>query len=101
MPASAISCCKRCSAYSGNDFIPGLSLRVTDIEGTPWFLAADVCAVLGTRTDNIKAILGEARVKPLPNSGLRGRPPLVITESGLYRLVMRSNKPEAAESRIG
>ena len=29
--------------------------------------------------------------------GLRGREPWAITEAGLYRLVMRSNKPEASD----
>lgn len=29
--------------------------------------------------------------------GLRGQAPYLVTEAGLYRLVMRSNKPEASE----
>lgn len=37
------------------------------------------------------------RHKVWRNLGLRGQAPWLVTEAGLYRLVMRSNKPEAVE----
>ena len=32
-------------------------LRVVDSDGEPWFVAKDVCDILGTRTDSIRSIL--------------------------------------------
>lgn len=67
-------------------------------DGEPWFVAKDVCAALGIRTDTVRSILESDEVgETNPNSiGVAGgRAPLVVSEPGLYRLVMRSRKPEA------
>ena len=66
-----------------------------DEKGTPWWEAQDVCAILGIK-DVSQAVsrleLGEKREIILPTET---RNPLIINESGLYRLIFRSNKPEA------
>ncbi|KGR93877.1 BRO-N domain-containing protein [Burkholderia sp. ABCPW 111] len=77
----------------------GRNLRTAKIDGEPWFVAKDVCDVLATRTDNIGAILESDEFKPLLNSGSRGRAPLIVSESGLYALIMRSRKPQARAFR--
>lgn len=67
-------------------------------DGEPWFVAKDVCDALGIRTDSIRSILdGDEVGETNPNSigVVGGRAPLVVSEPGLYRLVMRSRKPEA------
>jgi anti-repressor protein len=80
-------------------FTPSLSLRAVEINGDPWFIAKDVCAALDTRVDNISAIIDADEFKPLLNSGSPGRAPLIVSESGLYALIMRSRKPEAKTFR--
>lgn len=40
--------------------------------------------------------LGQTEVRNhRPNGGSKGRPNKIVSESGLYKLVMRSDKPEA------
>lgn len=77
---------------------PGLSLRVTEIDGAPWFVAADVCAALGiiNARDTLAKSVPEKH-KRRKDLGLRAQAPWLVTEAGLYRLVMRSNKPEASD----
>lgn len=84
-------------------FVPGLSLRVVDREGEPWFVAKDVCDVLDLKPDATNGSLqnhmrrldaDEATTMPLP-SGNSTRKQYVINESGLYSLILKSRKPEA------
>ena len=66
--------------------------------GEPWFVAKDVCDALGIRTDTVRAILDDDEVRETnPNSiGVAGgRKPLIVSEAGLYSLILRSRKPEA------
>jgi prophage antirepressor-like protein len=71
-------------------------IRVTTIKGEPWFVAADVCRVLGLNNPT-KAMggLDKCEVTLSPIQGQRGMPLNIIKESGLYKLAMRSDKPEA------
>lgn len=75
------------------------SVRVIDIDGAPWFVALDVAYVLGWTRDNLKyhtkrnLHADEKRVVRLPGSEFRSQN--IISESGLYKLIMRSDKPEA------
>ena len=74
-----------------------LELRVVQISGDPWFMAKDVCDVLN-HSDTSMATKSldedEKLVQTLFVSG-QNRPVTLINESGLYSLVLRSNKPEA------
>ena len=68
-----------------------------DAHGEPWWIAADVCAILGLK-DVSRSV---ARLEPnekgtLQSSTLGGQQEmLTVNESGLYRLIFRSDKPEA------
>lgn len=76
----------------------GTVRAIRDKNGEPWFVAKDVCDALGIRTDTVRAILDADEVRETnPNSiGVAGgRKPLVVSEAGLYSLVLRSRKPEA------
>lgn len=82
----------------------GATVRVlTDEQGEPWFVAKDICDVLDVRTNNVRAILDADEVSDLSNdysidiAQNGGRAPLIVSESGLYRLVLRSRKPVAKE----
>jgi hypothetical protein len=78
---------------------PGLSLRVIERDGDPWFVAKDVCAGIDLSTDNVRRGLDDDEVKSFKVTGLAGRAPLIVSESGFYALVMRSNKPQAKSFR--
>lgn len=84
------------------------ALRVVEIDGEPWFVAADVCACTGltgyASQHTGKLAPDERRVIHLsraPNMRDLARPkaPTVtlVSESGLYKLIMRSDKSEARE----
>jgi len=82
------------------DFTEGLSIRAIVKDGQPWFLAREICTVLGlvnvsqAVTNNV-----DPEDKSMFNIGLPGSAPLVVNESGLYSLVMRSKKAEAQTFR--
>ena len=72
-------------------------VRVVSIQGEPWFVAADVCAVLDVR--NNRDALGrlDDDEKGVATADTLGGPQIVsvISESGLYALTLTSRKPEA------
>lgn len=73
---------------------------LADKDGNPWLLAKDVCDVLGLATNHIQRDLDADEISNLPNREVGqhgGRDPLIISEAGFYKLVMRSRKPEAKE----
>ena len=78
------------------------AVRVIEHKGEPWFVARDVCAVLGTETRDLPDILEHDEQRPIvdiihtlnDSTGLR-RDSRIISEPGLYSLVLRSRKPEA------
>lgn len=78
-------------------------LRVVEIEGKPWFVAADAAAILGFTTTASAAwyarhLAADERNTITLAEGKRGNPnKTLISESGLYKLIMRSDKPEARQ----
>lgn len=73
-------------------------VRALSVDGEPWFVAKDVCDALGIRTDTVRKILDSDEVSETnPNTiGVAGgHNPLVISEPGLYKLVLKSRKTEA------
>ena len=82
--------------FNHEDF--GEIRAVKDESGEPWFVAKDICDALGIRSDSVRTILDDDEVSETnPNSiGVAGgRNPLIISEAGLYSLVLKSRKPEA------
>lgn len=79
----------------------GAALRtLTDENGEPWFVAKDACDILGIDTNHLREALDDDEITNLRNSEVwnqPGRAPLIISEPGLYKLIMRSRKPEAKE----
>lgn len=71
---------------------------ITDESGEPWFIAKDVCDVLGIRTDTIRKILEAdevAETNPNIIGVAGGHNPLIVNEPGLYRLTLKSRKSAA------
>ena len=71
------------------------TIRTTTIDGEPWFVAKDVCDALGIATDHVRRGLDEDEVTNLPNWQNGGKSPLIVSEAGLYGLILKSRKPEA------
>ena len=75
------------------------SVRVLAIDNEPWFVAKDVCDALGIATNHLRETLDDDEISNLPITEVGpefgGRAPLIITEAGLYSLILRSRKPDA------
>lgn len=79
-------------------------VRVVDVNGEPWFVARDVAKALGYQ-NTVEAVNTHCKKvndfrdsKMLPSA----TPMKIIPESDVYRLVMRSNLPDAERfSKIG
>ena len=73
--------------------------EITDANGDPWFIAKDVCDVLGL--DHITNALAKVPEHHLTvirlQSGGQIREMKAVDEPGLYRLVLRSDKPQAEQ----
>ena len=84
----------------------GVTVRtVVDEEtGEPWFVAKDVCDALGIRTNSVRSIVDEDEVRESNDNSIGiaphgGKAPLIVSEPGLYTLVLKSRKPEAKAFR--
>ena len=73
------------------------SIRTTLIEGEPWFCLIDVCAVLSVdRTSDLLRNLDVKGVVKNPILTQGGEQQVkFVNEPNLYRVIFRSNKPEA------
>ena len=77
-------------------------IRTAPISGAMWWVLTDVCQVLGLKEPHrVAARLDEdERMTCLLNTGHTGRRVrtqrlIVVSESGLYAVMLRSDKPEA------
>jgi prophage antirepressor-like protein len=74
--------------------------RIVDLDGEPWWVAKDVCEVLGL--DEAHKAVGrldddERNTIPVMDSMGRCQKTSIINESGLYSLILTSRKPEAKQ----
>ena len=74
-------------------------VRTITLDGNPWFVAKDVCDVLGYQ--NPSKTLGDHLDDDERSNVSLGRQGKtnIISESGLYTLILRSNKPAAKPFR--
>ena len=79
----------------------GKCVRVVEIDGQPWWVARDVCHILGLA--NVKMSVSKLDEDEKGTSKIctpgGNQSMTVINESGLYCLIMRSNKAEAKKFR--
>ncbi|GAA4338056.1 hypothetical protein GCM10023149_47820 [Mucilaginibacter gynuensis] len=83
------------NSNSINDF------TTIEIDGEPWFIAADVCAMLDIKnvSDAVSSLDDDEKlVSVIPRAG-QNRSTNLVNESGLYNLIFRSKKPSAKEFR--
>lgn len=77
-------------------------VRTMDISGEPWFVLKDVCDVLGLSTPaRVAERLDSDEVSQAHfiDSVGRSQEMTIISESGLYNVILRSDKPEAKPFR--
>ena len=76
------------------------AVRVVTLDGEPWFVLADLTKALGLtqfRTDRLDD--GVIRNHPIPDRLGRVQNPTIVSEPGMYEVVLRSDKPEAVAFR--
>lgn len=74
--------------------------RIIDRDGEPWFVLADICRELdiGNASQAATSLDDDEKDTLINNEGIAGpqvRSMVVVSESGLYSLILRSRKPEA------
>lgn len=77
-------------------------VRTVEMNGEPWFVLKDVCEVLGIADHKVttrRLDADEVCQTPLTDSMGRQQETTVINESGLYNVILRSDKPEAKPFR--
>ena len=74
------------------------------IDGEPWFVAKDVCVAIGysvksngqvNTTNAVRTLDAPEKATAQISSPMGLQTTTLVSESGLYRLIMRSDKPEA------
>lgn len=77
-------------------------VRTVEMNGEPWFVLKDVCSILGLgEAHRVAARLDEDErtLSTVTDSLGRQQETTVINESGLYNVILRSDKPEAKPFR--
>ena len=75
----------------------GAKVRTVEINGEVWFVAKDVCSILGL-TNTAEALRGlnaKDLTSAILTSGGQNREMNCINEPGVYKLIFKSRKPEA------
>lgn len=78
----------------------GADVRTVTVDGEPWFVLADLTRVLGLsqfRTDRLDDSVIRNHV--IEDSTGRSRMSNIVSEAGMYEVVIRSDKPGAVEFR--
>ncbi|HGK4675264.1 TPA: Bro-N domain-containing protein [Kluyvera georgiana] len=72
------------------------SVRTVQISQAPWFFAVDVCQALGLTNPAMALLAVDDEDKTEHNDYLgSGRKPMLVNESGLYTLILKSRKKQA------
>lgn len=78
-------------------------VRTADVEGEAWFVLKDVCEILRMDTTQLKKVADrldedeKGRTLITTHGGMQET--WIVNESGLYHVILRSDKPEAAPFR--
>lgn len=73
-------------------------VRTIEQNGEPWFVLKDVCDILGIANTSQAAARLDEDERSMFNIGRQGEVN-IISESGLYNVILRSDKPEAKPFR--
>lgn len=85
-----------------NDLIPfqygNREVRTIAIDGEPWFVLGDLCKVLDlTSPARVRERLrdGVSQTHPIVDSMGRTQQATIVSEAGMYAVILRSDKPQA------
>ena len=75
-------------------------VRIVEQDGAPWWVAKDVCEVLALNnvTEALRGLDEDEKFQldaNIINPEVGGRGTCIVSEAGLYSLILRSRKPEA------
>ncbi|MBT6337902.1 MAG: hypothetical protein HOJ48_01255, partial [Desulfobacula sp.] len=71
-------------------------------DGSVWFVAVDACRILGVQTRDVSKRLDLDEISKVDRNHLGlipGKAMVLVNESGLYALIMKSRKPQAKKFR--
>ncbi|WP_352401901.1 BRO-N domain-containing protein [Synergistes jonesii] len=73
------------------------AVRTTQLDGDVWWIAKDVCSILGLSnpTKALRCVDADDLTLLKVRAGGQDRELNIINEAGLYTLILRSNKPQA------
>jgi prophage antirepressor-like protein len=80
----------------------GNSVQIVLVDGEPWFVAKDLCLILDIKnvSDALGRLDGDEKNTIVLTDGNRGNPnTAIVSESGMYALVLGSRKPDAKSFR--
>ena len=80
------------------------AVRTFEIDGEIWFVAGDVCKVIGLKNVSMALIdldIEDKRDISSADIKIKFNKLRAINESGLYSLIFKSRKPEAKNLRSG
>jgi prophage antirepressor-like protein len=79
----------------------GQNVRTVQVDSDPWFVAADVCRILdiGRTHDAVRGLDGDERGTDTIRTPGGDQQVSIVSEAGLYTLIMRSRKAEAKAFR--
>jgi prophage antirepressor-like protein len=86
------------TALTAFEFTPGLSIQATTTkDGQVWFIAQDISKALGFRDANkaTRLLDDDELGTQIVGTNAGNRTMTTVSESGMYSLIMRSNKAEA------
>ncbi|MCI7403912.1 MAG: phage antirepressor [Pyramidobacter sp.] len=76
----------------------GQSVRSVMVDGAPWWVAKDVCEVLGLDiASGARGLEDDEKALQIMQTLGGSQEMTIISEAGLYSLILRSRKPEAKE----
>lgn len=75
----------------------GRGVRIVMRDGDPWFVASDVCAALGVARpqDSVRHLDEDEKGRCPLDTPSGEQEVLIVSEAGLYSLILRSRRPEA------
>lgn len=82
--------------------VTGHNIRVVDINGEPWFIAGDVALALGYRDayNATRWLLDSEKATHQVSTPGGPQQVTIVSEPGLYRMIMRSNREKAVDFQM-
>lgn len=74
-------------------------VRSVAVNGDPWFVLADLCKVLELSNPTMVAKKLDLDERAKSDLGLQERNVTLVNESGMYAVILRSDKPQAKPFR--